>query len=97
MSLLSGACVPKDIAMTGEVRALIQNKARSDSDFCLDHTSRARDARRWNSNESPRCAPCTDPQGDLTVGEPERCGTRRGSGSPSGNAIFLCQDYRRGS
>lgn len=68
VSLLSGATVPKDVAMTGEVSRGAPAVAIP-SNLPTDHASRASHTRWRNPDESPGCPPGTNSQDHSAVGE----------------------------
>ena len=71
VSLLTGACVPTNIAMTGEVRAFaefINSGTTAHLFLLLDHAERPGNPRRWYQGEGARRAPCAGDEGHSAVG-----------------------------
>ena len=70
LSLLTGACLPTNFAITGKVRAfmkVIDSGTIAHVFLLLDHAQRPGNPCRWRQGEGARRAPCASDQGHSTV------------------------------
>lgn len=95
VSLLTGATVPTNVAMTGEVCKYGLFVFRFS--LCLDHSPGPCHSCRWHQREGARCPSCEYHQGYPAVRQPQRRRPRRAQGDPLPNAVRIRADSRGGS